>query len=66
MVLTMQLGHRRHGVWIAIEYSYKLGQKYKLKFLCEHGWFLQRQSHITMKINYVFVITDTVYTPWLW
>ena len=20
-------GHRRHGVWIAIEYSYKLGQK---------------------------------------
>ena len=25
-------GHRRHGVWIAIEYSYKLGQKKEFKF----------------------------------
>ena len=24
--------HRRHGVWLAIEYSYKLGQKMKLNF----------------------------------
>ena len=23
----LESGHRRHGVWIAIEYSYKLGQK---------------------------------------
>ena len=44
---------RRHAVWIAIEYSYKLGQKIKLKFLCEHGWFLQKQSHI---MGYVFKI----------
>ena len=29
--------------WIAIEYSYKLGQKMNL---CKHVWFLQRQSHI--------------------
>ena len=35
----LESGHRRHGVWMAIEYSYKLGQN-ELKFLCEHGWFL--------------------------
>ena len=28
---------RRHGVWIAIEYSYKLSQNMNLKFLCEQG-----------------------------
>ena len=39
-------GHRRHGVWIAIEYSYKLGQKKEFKFLCVTGWFSQIQSHI--------------------
>ena len=38
-------GHRRNAVWIAIEYSYKLGQKNEFKFLCELGWF-SRQSHI--------------------
>ena len=25
-------GHRRHGVWLAIGYSYKLGQKMNLNF----------------------------------
>ena len=35
-------------MWIAIEYSYKLGQKSEFKFWCELGWFLQRQSHIGM------------------
>ena len=25
-------GHRRHGVWLAIGYSYKLGQKNEFKF----------------------------------
>ena len=39
-------GHRRHGVWIAIEYSYKLGQKKEFKFLCVTGWFSQIRSHI--------------------
>ena len=42
----LESGHSRHGVWIAIEYSYKLGQKNEFKFLCELGWFLQRQSHM--------------------
>ena len=42
----LESGHRRHAVWIAIEYSYKLGQKSEFKFWCELGWFLQRQSHI--------------------
>ena len=36
-------GHRRHGVWIAIEYSYKLGQKNNLNS-CAY----QIQSHIYM------------------
>ena len=44
----LESGHRRHGVWIAIEYSYKLGQKNEFKFLCVHGRFLQRQSHIEL------------------
>ena len=38
----LESGHSRHGVWIAIEYSYYLG----LKFLCVHGQFLQIKSHI--------------------
>ena len=42
----LESGHRRHAVWIAIEYNYKLGQKNEFKFWCELGWFLQRQSHI--------------------
>ena len=40
-------GHRRHGVWIAIEYSYKLGQKKEFKFLCVTGWFSQIRSQIS-------------------
>ena len=43
-------GHRRHGVWIAIEYSYKLGQKKEFKFLCVPGWFSQIQSHIIARV----------------
>ena len=42
----LESGNRRHAVWIAIEYSYKLGQKNEFKFWCELGWFLQRQSHM--------------------
>ena len=38
-------------MWIAIEYSYKLGQKNELKFLCELGWFSQRQLHILIYID---------------
>ena len=47
----LESGHRRHGVWIAIEYSYKLNQKNEFKFLCELGWFLQRQSQIMNVYN---------------
>ena len=42
----LESGNRRYAVWIAIEYSYKLGQKNEFKFWCELGWFLLRQSHI--------------------
>ena len=42
----LESGNRRHAVWIAIEYSYKLGQKNEFKFWCELGWFLQRQSQM--------------------
>ena len=31
----LESGHRRHAVWIAIEYSYKLSQKSEFKFWCE-------------------------------
>ena len=43
-------GHRRHGVWIAIEYSYKLGQKKEFKFLCVTGSFPQIRSHLCLII----------------
>ena len=49
----LESGHRRHAVWIAIEYSYKLGQKSEFKFWCELGWFLQRQSHILYLCIYI-------------
>ena len=47
----LESDHRRHAVWIAIEYSYKLGQKNQFKILCELGWFSQRQSHIQQYLN---------------
>ena len=36
----LESGHMRRAVWIAI------GPKNEFKFLCELGWFLQRQSHM--------------------
>ena len=47
----LESGHRRHGVWIAIEYSYKLGQEKEFKFLCVTGWFSQIRSHIIYDID---------------
>ena len=38
-------GHRRHGVWIAIEYSYKLGQKKNLNS-CAYQAGFRRSGHI--------------------
>ena len=29
---SLEFGHRRYGVWLAIEYSYKLGQNNEFKF----------------------------------
>ena len=43
----LESGHMRHGVLIAIEYSYKLGQKMNLIL----GWFLQRQSQIDIIVH---------------
>ena len=38
---SLESGHGKHGVWIAIEYSYKLGQKHEFKFCATYvGWFL--------------------------
>ena len=53
MATPLETGLRKYGVWIAIECSYKLGQKHEFKFLCKLGWFLQRQSH-----NYNVFYTD--------
>ena len=47
----LESGNRRCAVWIAIEYSYKLGQKNEFKFWCELGWFLLRQSQLTITCN---------------
>ena len=55
-------GHRKHAVWIAIEYSYKLGQKKEFKFLCELGWFSQIQSHImTATVDLVLLLWEIRY-----
>ena len=32
-ITKLETGLRKNGVWIAIECSYKLGQKYELKFV---------------------------------
>ena len=42
----LESGHRRHGVCIAIECSYKLDQKNEFKFLCELCTFSQIRSHM--------------------
>ena len=44
----LESGHRRHGVCIAIECSYKLDQKNEFKFLCELCTFSQIRSHIML------------------
>ena len=53
-------GHRRHGVWIAIEYSYKLGQKKEFKFLCVLGWFSQIQSHYIKSIENTQLLQEAI------
>ena len=53
-------GHRRHGVWIAIEYSYKLGQKKEFKFLCVPGWFSQIQSHFIIYIIKFMIVVVVI------
>ena len=47
----LESGHRRHGVCIAIECSYKLDQKYEFKFLCELCTFSQIRSHLSTIIQ---------------
>ena len=54
-----EYGHRRHGVWIAIEYSYKLGQKKEFKFLCVTGWFSQIQSHLCILKQQLDFVTQS-------
>ena len=54
----LESGHRRHGVCIAIECSYKLDQKNEFKFLCELCTFSQIRSHInTVPVNSVKILT---------
>ena len=45
----LKSGHRRHGAWLAIEYSYKLGQKMNLNFSANYADFC-RDSHIWVAI----------------
>ena len=47
----LESGHRRHGVCIAIECSYKLDQKNEFKFLCELCTFSQIRSHILIGLK---------------
>ena len=49
----LESGHRRHGVCIAIECSYKLDQKNEFKFLCELCTFSQIRSHINNFVNII-------------
>ena len=42
----LESDHRRHGVWLAIEYSYKLGQEMNLN----SRLVLPRQSHISLSM----------------
>ena len=45
-------GHRRHGVWLAIGYSYKLGQKMNLNF--------HRIYYRAVRYHLKFVYHDTI------
>ena len=47
----LESSHRRHGVCIAIECSYKLDQKNEFKFLCELCTFLQIRSHMPHQLS---------------
>ena len=54
----LESGHRRHGVCIAIECSYKLDQKNEFKFLCELCTFSQIRSQFS---TYIFHISSGNY-----
>ena len=63
----LESGHRRHAVWIAIEYSYKLGQKNEFKFLYELGWFSQtvtfnQLSEIALKLMSSNIVAQYSYS----
>ena len=58
----LESGHRRHGVCIAIECSYKLDQKNEFKFLCELCTFSQIRSHITVDIQLIELTEKPAHT----
>ena len=57
----LESGHRRHGVCIAIECSYKLDQKNEFKFLCELCTFSQIRSHIATHANLILLLKPALY-----
>ena len=46
----LESGHRRHAVWIAIEYSYKLGQKMNLNFVRTRLVFAETVTYVVGNI----------------
>ena len=55
----LESGNRRHAVWIAIEYSYKLGQKNEFKFWCKLGWFLQTVTYAIVE-NIMYIVATNI------
>ena len=55
----LESGHRRHGVCIAIEYSYKLGQKMNLNFCAYMAGFC-KASHIYISVCNILLFSMQV------
>ena len=53
----LESGHRRHGVCIAIEYSYKLGQKMNLNFCANYAHFHKSGHNDIMFASACFCVT---------
>ena len=50
----LESGHRRHGVCIAIECSYKLDQENEFKFLCKLRYNAKKVNEVYARFREVF------------
>ena len=57
----VESGHGRRAVQVANVCSFLAGLKNEFQFLCELGWFLHGQSHITTFCKQISLLYRSIY-----